>query len=725
MAIQWGSWKYSGGNGMRVGISISWASVSHTSSSVKCAVKYYTQNQYRYADAQTLTYSGSITGHTDWSNQDNAGETHRWATKTYTYTYGSSEYGSSPGTRSFTAKLSGAYNGVTPSKTVSTAIPARPYGIPAAPSSVIATPEGDKWRLAFPSVSTAGRPASSRQVQIWVADTGEWRTLGTVAGTSWLTATAVENGRYQARARAHNTAGYSDWTTSSFWRTKPTAPANVTATKSGVGQATVTWTNRAPYATGIEVTHYADGVSQGVISTGLSGTATSFTATGLDTSKTHRFGVRAKTSEGYTFTSTETLSAVIQLDSPPYAPTGLTPNGGARDAATSISFGWVYNSADSSPQTSYELRYRPVGGTWVTVAGTGATTTHTLPAGTLTNGTSYEWQTRCKAQHPDWGTWSATAMLTASTPPAVTIQAPADAEVLALNQCELAWSYSDEEGEPQQLVEITLTQADATVFTAQISDPGQRDLTLPIVLENNTAYTVSMRVWDAAGLVSTPDAATFTTDFLPPPTPLVTATWLTDTAAVELQISNPIGVPAATHNLVERSLDEGATWVEFGTSPLNTSWVDPTPHLRDVTQYRVTAISELPSASTPVVVSVTGASQSAWINYGPGLEQTFEIPYNLVIPGDLTATSQLHEFLGRANLVPVYDLAMPHTRTVSVAGVSMPEITETVLAATLNGDIYYRDPSGRRMWATVTGASHNPSWWGSEVSLKLTEIDHP
>lgn len=144
MAIDWGSWEYAGGNGMRVGIEVTWSSVTHSSSSTTATVDIWTDNQYTYSDSQTLTYGGSISGTTNYTNNDGATAQLR-ATKTYTYTYSSGSYGTSPGTRTFTAAVSGTYNGVTPSNSVTSSIPARPAAVPDAPvltATVPAAPTG-------------------------------------------------------------------------------------------------------------------------------------------------------------------------------------------------------------------------------------------------------------------------------------------------------------------------------------------------------------------------------------------------------------------------------------------------------------------------------------------------------------------------------------------------------------------------------------------------------
>lgn len=122
-----GAWEYAGGNGMQVAMDVTWSAVTSTSTSVTATVKFYTDNQYSYSDAQVLNISSNLGGNHSFTNNSGTTEVLR-VTRTYTYNY--STWGSSPGNVTFSATISGAYNGVTPTVSAAVAIPARPGGPP-------------------------------------------------------------------------------------------------------------------------------------------------------------------------------------------------------------------------------------------------------------------------------------------------------------------------------------------------------------------------------------------------------------------------------------------------------------------------------------------------------------------------------------------------------------------------------------------------------------------
>lgn len=129
MAIDWGAWVYGGGNGMRVGIeAVSWTGVAWNSSSSTLTFHVWTQNQYNYNDAQTVTYTG---GSLNYQNSQASGtQTRRVTNATATYTYGAN-----PGTLTISATLSGLYNGSTLRPTVSVGYTSPTRPAPTAPSA--------------------------------------------------------------------------------------------------------------------------------------------------------------------------------------------------------------------------------------------------------------------------------------------------------------------------------------------------------------------------------------------------------------------------------------------------------------------------------------------------------------------------------------------------------------------------------------------------------------
>jgi hypothetical protein len=300
MAISWGPWEKSGTNGMRVGIDISWSTPTYTSTSVTATLSIYTQNIQTYTgDAQTLTYGGSISGTTNYTNTGgvNSGTTSNpdsarlRATKTHTYTY--STYGTSPGSRTFTATVSGAFNNVTPSKSLTSSIPARPANNPSAPS-ISSTPNNGSISVSYGAPSFYGGsnpPVVGDGVTIayyqWSTDTITWNNNP----SNPFTVSGANGTQTFAYVRAISNLGLEGAPagTSSTPRTVPSAPTSFSANSATFGQITLSW--GAPSSNG------GAGVTSYVLRNGSTvlqnSTATSYTHTGLAPSTTYSYTVTA------------------------------------------------------------------------------------------------------------------------------------------------------------------------------------------------------------------------------------------------------------------------------------------------------------------------------------------------------------------------------------------------------------------------------------------------
>lgn len=321
MAIVYGPWETSGTNGMRVGIDISWSAVTYDSTNVTATVKIYTQNIQNYNDNQTLTYTGgSISGTTDYTN--NTGSTQGTtsnpdaprlrATKTYTWTYAAGSYGSSPGSRTFTATVSGAFNGVTPSVTINSTnggtIPARPATNPSAPTSVSSTPYNGYISVSY------GAPTSDGGVPISYYRYSTDNVNFSTTPSNPFNVTGSNGTSITVYVRAVNQSGLesASASTSNTPRTTPSAPTSFTANNSTFGQLTLSWAS--PTDNG------GAGVTAFVLRNGTTvlqnSSSTSYTHTGLSPSTTYSYTVTAVNAAGEgtaSSTSATTLGGVSKV----------------------------------------------------------------------------------------------------------------------------------------------------------------------------------------------------------------------------------------------------------------------------------------------------------------------------------------------------------------------------------------------------------------------------
>lgn len=750
VSIQWGAWKIAGdNNGMRVGVEVRYSAVNHSSTTCTVYFDVYTQNYYDYSgDVQTLTFGGTAGsgtfGYTNTSGSSTSGPDVAIlrTTQSWTYTYGATEYGSSPGTRTFSATVSGAYNGVTPTMSVTATIPARPYAAPAAPTGVTATRVSDTQQtIAWTVTATAGAPYSAQVVQR-ATDAGGWVAIATVSGsaTSYADTTTAGNHKYAYRVYAYNAIAWSPYSTATpTIFTSPAAPSGCAAAKTTAGDITVTWTDNAPYNDGVEVWRLVDGVLESSAAATL-GDVTTWTDSAPNPAHTYAYQVRSTISTGTLASAFSPASNTVQLEAPPNAPTLLTPSGTAADAALAIVFGWQHNPVDTTAQTAYELEYSTDGGTTWTTTGqtTSPTSSWTLAAGTLANGQTLSWRVRTWGAYASPSPWSATATLPLSATPTATISTPADASTVGTSTLTVDWGYYQAAGLLQTAWQADLYDGTGTLLESLSDATAAVTATFASHLADTASYSVHVKVRSSAGLWSAEDVSAVTVSYEPPPTPTVTPTFDPATGAVQVQVTNPDTVAPlvdAVSSTISRSLDGGATWVTIATQvPLNSTVTDYVPPLQATVTYKATAVSATPSTADSATVDVaTVGSTWAWLNGGDGFGQAVRLGSNVQIGFQSSTVKALYAFAGRTK--PVEFSGTQQSRSIQLSATLWADYVQSASGQStwdeiealtlLPGPHCLRDLDGRRVFVSAQSSAIQGLGPGAArgVAVTLTEID--
>ncbi|MGO5251410.1 fibronectin type III domain-containing protein [Atopobiaceae bacterium LCP21S3_F11] len=615
MAIQWGSWAGTSPRRMRVGVdytSVPAPKSSDTAVTVRATI--YVGVQYGVNDQNnSLSWSGTLgsgSGSRPFNLSSNSSRSLHSLSRAVPVS-------TSPTTVSVTAQLSGVeYVGATARVTATATIPAKPQNPPGQPGAVTMTRISDtshkiSWGASSGSVTRY-------RLEIYNASTGGWGLLGHTTATAWTTGTTKPNSGYRARVRAEGPGGVSAYTTqATVAYTTPAAPTGVSAGRSG-SSIVVSWTDRSPFNDQFKVYASASGGAYTLLAT-VPNTGT-YTHSSPDPTKVWRYQVesvrQASTSGvGVQLTSARATSNEVRLLSPPLAPTLVTPVGSVLDPAKGpVTFVWTHRTADSSKQTAYELQYRVDGGAWVPFSGTTASSR----ALDLADTGEYEWQVRTKGAHAAFGPWSTVGWFTAADSPVVSITEPVDGAVLTGNRVTARWTPDIQTGAQQlRFVAELQDEAGATLQRAVEEDPVAASRAFSYNLLDNATYQVVVTVTDTNGLVSEPATVTFTTSFLLPAPPTLTASWSDSDASVAL-------VPTAS---------PGETFAWTGAAHASTS-------TRTVGGKTVTNRATNPSFESDSV-PVGGVRSDAWAaggtwslyvtgeGYGYGLSPYGENPYGL------------------------------------------------------------------------------------------------
>lgn len=500
------------------------------------------------------------------------------------------------------------------------------------------------------SVPWTPNPASGKPYygqSVWVSvDGGALTFVANVTGTATSYGyTASANRKYTFVVKASNAAGTTASAVSNIIITTPNPLVSLSAALISSGTIRLTLPVRPTVHTDAQVviteTHDAGATWNAKTTIAMSALSTSTTTTWDDTSATtsgtvqYRAVVQTTSGTQGTLSSTYTTSNTLVLNTPPLAPTGITPSGSV-DASRPIRIGWTHTpSSDGATQSSRKIEYSTNGGsTWTSiVAGNTAVAYHdwTPTLGSFTAGDTILLRVATAgSQAGTYGAWSASQSITLYGSLAVTLTAGYPATTHLGGPMTVAWTSSATWGTATQTqYQVTVTdQATGQVVydTGSVSGTNLSHDVPSSVQVNSHVYTVAVVLVDNHQITSATAARTVTMDFLAPGP--VDSTWSYDDQAGALTFY-PVFSPESssafddtTRWTVERSLD-GETWTLIGDVLGELPITDALVRLNTESWYRTVGYTALGIAGDATVFTVTATdvvSKWGWLNYGAGFQ---------------------------------------------------------------------------------------------------------
>lgn len=648
-------------------------------------------------------------------------------------------------TFSVTFTLSNIVNTTTSrSATVSVTVPAAASSAPTDTPDIVTSMESDTKVLVGWS-----HDHDWIRIQRWTPS-DEWTTVAVVRTNPNGYIDPVSTNRhyrYRGQYGTGSSPGTAAWgpfssSYSQAWEdTRPVAPLAPDVSKTTAGDIVVRLmspTNLAiPPVAGWLVEHSTDGGSTwSVVKTGLSMTGLSWTYSSPDPAVSHTFRTRYTTQYGdapnsYASPASKTISTAV----PPLAPTPATLY--TADATEPVVMAWRHRpGTDDAGQTRYDLRYRAWGSTsWTTVTG-GTTASHTLPAGTFTNGPGQgiEWQVRTYGVAATASPWSELSLTYLSARPIVTIISPDGTGPHESPELAVSWTYHDAESTSQTGYRATLLQ-DGQAIEVRSASTAATSVRFRAQVADGASYTVRVEVRDGDVMWSLPAEVAVSVVYRQPPVPALSADWSLDGGYTVLSVDAPAPSGAelpVDHVRVERATGDAWVVVGDGLSP-GQAITDMIPPLGQAVIYRAVAVSDIGSVAYSAHVPVETTAQWVFINHGPDFGSVVRLQTNVVAGRRLARERSRHHFAGRRDPVELAGPAVSRSWTVSadlmhecIVGerdeqASWEQVADLGAAA---APVCLRGPHGLRVFASVDDVSETGLYGDvSTVTVALTGID--
>lgn len=612
-------------------------------------------------------------------------------------------------------------------------------GTPSVPTGVTATRVSDTsvtvaWSQSSPGNSQPTQNSVQRRV-----NGGSWTDVVTISAASSVVIGAAANQKLEYRVRASNAAGVSDWSAaSSPLYTTPAAPSSVVAAKDASLDIDVSWTPNVAF------TEHEHVVEHGTVTGGVTtwdGSPLASVASGTSTYKhsspdagdVHVYRVSAKNTDTAALSSSAVASSTVQLLVAPDKPTvaGLPTYA---DKGRDFIFPWTHNPVDTTAQTAYEVEYSTNGGSsWTsTTKVTSGTSSYTVAADTYTSGQALTTRVRTWGQATTGGSdgtgaspWSDPATVTFKTRPVATVVSPADSSTWTEASLSVMPGFS--QAESASFVQATIVLSDSGGDIESRVTNALSAVTFDTRVEDAGSYTVTVTVLDSHGITSDPATSDFSVAYTLPVEAGVTVTYLREEGVAQIDLTFPtpgVGEAAAVAVTVSRSID-GVREDILTAYPITGALtvLDSTPTIQGTNEYRVRTISA-DGATADVTVDLPVAEPYwAFLSTGPGFTRTVSFFGNLAFDASPSRSTALARASGRRRPIALFGAARGLVVSGSAdlfpgMGSTPQEVEAFILDA---GIVCYRDPSGRRMFGTVTGALSSPSSLTSTFTFTVTE----
>lgn len=614
---------------------------------------------------------------------------------------------------------------------------------PNAPTSVVATRNSDtSIGLAWTPNPASGKPYSGQSVMVSIDGAAPVLVANVTAVTASYTYTASANHKYIFTVVASNAAGSTTSANSNIIITTPDPLSSLSAALVTSGTIRLTLPVRPTPHTDAQlvITETHDGGTTWNAKTTIAASSLSTTTpttwddTAAQTGGTVQYRAIVRTTSGTqgVLSSSAAVSNILVLNTPPNAPTNLSPSGPV-DASLPLRLAWAHNpSSDGASQSSRRIQYSTDGGSTQTTIASGNTTTGYYDwspvLGSFAAGQTILWRVATAGSVPGtYGAWSAWQSLTLYGSLAVVLAAGNPPTSHAGGPLPVQWTSSPTWGAATQ-AQYRVTMVDLannqTVFDTGMVAGLEQSVSIPSnVQANNRNYRVTVTLVDNHIITSQPATRDVHTDYLAPGP--VALDWFYDDETGSLVVSPTFSDETSsafddTHEwALERSLD-GTSWARVGSVVGPNPITDVLVRLGMDSYYRgvpTTTLGVSGDADEHTVPAADVTSRWGWINYGDHNQQRVRFGWSQTVEVASGRASESYDIEGMQYPVAVF--GGNRSRKMSVSGKLLSgAIPVTLATASPEQMIDAQETAGVVMFRDARGA-----WWPGRLSdMKVSPL---
>lgn len=488
------------------------------------------------------------------------------------------------------------------------------------------------------------------------------------------------------------------------------------------GQQTITWTGATSFTYEIQLTTDNGANWKTVIANTTVG-ATSYQHNFSNESQTSLAKIRIRANDSGVYSIYDESDGVfaIQHNSPPVAPTKLSPSGTVIDRTKVKRFSWQHNDPNTNDtQSSAVLEWKTQGSTtWNIINVSGNSQYYDVSANVFPLG-DIVWRVRTYDQAGLVSPYSAETVFTAADPSDAPVILSPSATVPVARPV-VQWSSGT-----QTAYQIVIDD----ILGTNVWDTGEvistnKARTIGVDLLNGGQYVLKVRIKNGAGLWTDNAILQITVSFTPPAEPILTLS--PGEASIILGIDNPTPSgtqPNVTGNDIYKKID--GEWVRIAEGIIS-QYRDYNVASNRTYEYKVRAQGENTTFSDSDTANTSIRFNGVWlhdITYPDSTYRQFKAD-----GGGRTSQweveSAILQFKGRK--APVIETGEMQMEVVSfnLALMDMEEADALQSLVYSRNTLCYRDGRGRMVFGLITKLPLNDeSWRGQTTSLEIMKIDY-
>ena len=416
--------------------------------------------------------------------------------------------------------------------------------------------------------------------------------------------------------------------------------------------------------------------------------------------------------DGYNYGNYDTSGIfTVNHNVAPSLPTNLSPANGKVINKTEIQrLAWKHN--DNDAQSKFDLQWSSDGGqTWTTITKVSTNQYNDFGANVFPDGV-ITWRVRTYDQGGLVSSYSNQAMFTSAAPSSAPVITSPD--IVTVARPTIEWSSIDQAGY-QTTVYDTLN---TLVWDSGEIVSGNKAITVGVDLINLSTYTVKVKIKNSMGLWSNEATQVVSISYTPPQIPLITLLTNTARATIIINIVNPTGVTAITHNDIFRDGQRIATGI-IGV------FTDYTVESEKEYSYRVRAWGENGTYADSDVVTASVMVKHTQLALTTNYNKWIELKWNPEKSDNRQHNAVSNYFAGRKFSVTDFSENENNSIPNSFAIRDKAELDKLIEIYDAKQTVIYRDRRGKRLFGTLNNlsiADESPrTWW--TVSFTLQQVD--